>query len=114
MKTRTPKQLLIAGAACLATLVCLPRSARADAIDGAWCSPDGKHLTIEGRRIKTPGGANIEGNYSRHAFSYVVPDREPGSGSTIYMSLMNETTVQVRDGTPVAQPIVWKRCENIT
>ena len=88
--------------------------ARADAIDGDWCSPDGKHLTIKGPAIKTPGGVDMSGNYTRHAFSYVVPEKEPNAGSTIFMSLMNETTVQVREGTPVAQPVVWKRCENIT
>ena len=85
----------------------------ADAIDGDWCSPDGKHLTIKGPSLKTPGGAQMTGNYTRHAFSYVTPAAEPNPGSTIYMSLLNETTVQVREGTPVAQPVIWKRCEHI-
>ena len=107
------KQLTVAGLG-LAVVCFTPLAAFADAIDGAWCAPDGKHMMIEGRRITTPGGAKIEGDYSRHAFSYVVPEKEPEGGSTIYMSLMNETTVQVRVGTPVAQPVVWKRCQNIT
>ena len=114
MMFRTWKEFSITSIASLGVLALFAGGARADAIDGAWCSPQGKHLTIEGRRITTPGGAQIEGNYSRHAFSYVVPDKEPGGGGAIYMSLMNETTVQVRDGTPVAQPVIWKRCENIT
>ncbi len=87
--------------------------ALADAIDGDWCSPDGKHVSIKGPQIKTPGGVQTAGNYTRHAFSYVVPEKEPGSGSTIFMSLLNETTTQVREGTPVAQPVIWKRCEHI-
>jgi hypothetical protein len=85
--------------------------ALADAIDGAWCSPEGKHLKIAGRKITTPGGALLDGDYSRHAFSWVAPASEPGGGDTIYMQLMNETTALVRQGTPVAQPITWKRCE---
>jgi hypothetical protein len=114
MSKHATKQIAIAAGVALAGLALLPQAARADSIDGAWCSPDGKHLTIEGRKIKTPGGANIEGNYTRHAFQYVAPASEPSAGATIYMSLMNQTTAQVRDGTPVAQPVVWKRCENIT
>jgi hypothetical protein len=101
------------GASFVATVI-LTSPARADAIDGQWCSPEGKHLTIEGRRITTPGGAKMEGDYSRHAFSYVVPANEAPAGGTIYMSLVNETTVLVREGTPVAQPVTWKRCQNIT
>lgn len=89
-------------------------SARADSIDGDWCSPEGRHLTIHGQSIKTPGGAQVSGNYTRHAFSYVVPDQEPGGGGTVYLSLVNETTVQVRDGTPVAAPRIWKRCERVS
>jgi hypothetical protein len=96
-------------------LGCLaPLPALADAIDGAWCSPEGKHLNIKGRSITTPGGATLEGDYSRHAFSYVAPASEPGGGDTIYMRIVNDTTMLVRQGTPVAQPITWKRCETIS
>ena len=56
----------------------------------------------------------MEGNYTRHAFQYVVPANEPSAGETIYMNQLNDTTVQVRVGNPVAQPVTWKRCQNIT
>ena len=85
----------------------------ADQIDGDWCSPDGKHVQIKGPQITTPTGVKMSGNYTRHAFSYVVPEKEPNAGSTIFMSQLNDTTTQVREGTPVAQPIIWKRCEHI-
>lgn len=85
----------------------------ADQIDGDWCSPEGKHVNIKGPAVKTPGGTQMSGNYTRHAFSYVVPAAEPNPGSTIFMSQLNDTTVQVREGTPVAQPVIWKRCEHI-
>ena len=105
----------LAGCASLIVMFSLASGqlALADAIDGDWCSPEGKHLSIKGPQIVTPGGAKMAGQYSRHAFSYVVPAPEPQSGSTIFMSLMGETTVLVREGSPVAQPVTWKRCENI-
>ena len=114
MRAKIIRQLLVASLTITGVSVFASSVALADAIDGAWCSPDGKHLAIAGRNITTPGGAKLEGDYSRHAFSYVVPAAEPGAGATIYMQLMNETTVVVRDGSPVAQPVTWKRCENIT
>jgi len=105
----------LAGSTGLALMLCLAsgQSAWADAIDGDWCSPEGKHVSIKGPQIVTPGGAKMAGQYSRHAFSYVIPAPEPQSGATIFMSLMGETTVLVREGSPVAQPVTWKRCENI-
>ena len=110
---RETGSLKISVAAASFALACLaaPLPALADAIDGAWCSPEGKHLKIAGPKITTPGGALLDGDYSRHAFSWVAPASEPGGGDTIYMQLMNETTAMVRQGTPVAQPITWKRCE---
>ena len=114
MRRNAFRHVLLTSSAVLLGALLLPSAARADSIDGDWCSPEGRHLTIRGQSIKTPGGASIMGNYSRHAFSYVVPDPEPGGGGTVFLSLMNETTVQVRDGTPVALPVIWKRCENIT
>jgi hypothetical protein len=100
------------GLAVAALLTAWP--ARADAIDGDWCSPDGRHLTIKGQSVKTPGGAMLSGNYNRHAFSYVAPEQEPGGGGTVYLSLVDETTVQVRDGTPMAHPRIWKRCDRLS
>jgi hypothetical protein len=88
--------------------------ALADRIDGKWCSPDGKHVEIQGRQITTPGGAKMEGDYTRHSFSYKIPAAEPESGSTVYMVILNEETMEVRAGNPVAKAIVWKRCQNIS
>lgn len=83
--------------------------AAADAIDGDWCSPEGgKSLTIEGSRIRTPGGKQITGNYGRHDFSYVAPDGDPVPGAAIDMRLMGEHAVRVTErGGSTA---IWKRC----
>lgn len=84
--------------------------AHADAIDGHWCHKDGRRFSIRGPEIITPGGKTMEGNYSRHWFSYVVPMLEPGSGQTIFMTLLNENTVQTRVGETSSAQEIWIRC----
>jgi hypothetical protein len=84
--------------------------ALADAIDGNWCHNDGRRLSIRGAEIVTPGGLRMEGNYSRHWFTYVVPTAEPGAGQTIFMTLLDEHNVDLRRGEATASPERWVRC----
>ena len=106
---------LLLGVAASAILGLSPGLARADAIDGNWCSSEGKRMSIEGPAIVTPGGTATQGNYSRHYFTYQVPASDPGAGQTVYMALLNENTVrltmapdvQTAQQTPVE---VWHRC----
>src|SRR5262245_12879491 len=86
-------------------------TARADAIDGDWCAPDGRRLSILGPAITTPGGARITGDYSRHHFRCVVPKAEPGAGETVEMSLRSEEEVWVLPR-PDAEVEAWHRCPN--
>ncbi len=96
--------------AMMATL--LPAGgARADAIDGDWCHSDGRHLSIDGPRIVTPGGTRMEGVYLRHAFSYTVPAAEPGAGSAISMTQLSEDTMHLTTDTAPTRVQVWHRCE---
>lgn len=88
--------------------------ASADAIDGQWCSPAGKHLRIDGPSITTPGGTKMKGDYDRHSFTYVVPPKEPSAGKKVYMSLVSEEEMDLHLGSPVAKPERWKRCETIS
>ena len=94
-------------AICLAGLA---GPAFADAIDGNWCHNDGRRFSIRGPEIITPGGRATEGNYSRHWFSYVVPTPEVGAGETIFMTLLNENTVQTRRGETASTQEIWIRC----
>ena len=96
----------------IAVLLTLPAgTVLADAIDGNWCHSDGRRFTIRGADIVTPGGKAMQGDYSRHYFSYVVPAPEQGAGSTIYMTLMGENAVQLRYGDAAsANPENWVRC----
>lgn len=84
--------------------------ALADAIDGHWCHNDGRRFSIRGPEIITPGGKAMEGNYSRHWFSYVVPAPEPGAGETISMTLLNENTVATKRGETGSGEEIWIRC----
>ena len=86
----------------------------ADAIDGHWCSPDGRHLLIKGRAITTPSGAHLEGDYTRHSFSYVAPAGEPDAGVKILMRLAGETRVYVSAEGTGGDPQLWQRCEEIS
>ncbi len=100
---------LLATAGTIVVLVGLASSARADAIDGDWCQANGKRMTIRGPEIVTPGGQKINGNYSRHYFSYVIPSGEAGAGAPVDIQLLGEYLAHERQGT---DPTVheWRRC----
>ena len=93
----------------LSALVLAAPSARADSIDGAWCHDNGARLMISGPTIVTPGGTRMQGDYQRHAFSYVAPAGDAGAGGTIQMRLLNEETVQILAG-PQGPDAIWRRC----
>jgi hypothetical protein len=59
------------------------------------------------------GGHKITGDYSRHAFSYVVPAGESAAGTMIAMILLNEETVELDPGGG-AEHEIWRRCEVIS
>jgi hypothetical protein len=90
------------------------QSVLADAIDGDWCSPQGKHLTIRGPEITTPGRVTMQGIYRRHQFSYTAPAGDPDAGVQIYLDLLNEEHMNFyrtdKNG-KLAEPDLWKRCE---
>jgi hypothetical protein len=83
--------------------------ARADAIDGDWCFGS-LALNIQGPRIRTPGGTELAGSYSRHDFSYVVPANEPGAGGQIAMSLRGDELMLLQRASE-STPESWRRCK---
>ena len=94
----------------IAVAVLAPVAAvQADQIDGEWCAADGRIMSIEGPRMVTPGGNRIRGNYTRHTFSYTVPEDEPGPGTLTTMRQLNDLTIHVLpNGATEAR--VWRRC----
>jgi len=101
---------LCAVLAAAATVAIAATPARADAIDGDWCHSDGRHFSIRGPDIVTPGGARLQGEYARHGFSYRPSAPERGAGGTVAMRLVNENTVHLRYGDAGDAPEVWLRC----
>ena len=97
------KTLLLAAIGVAFLTHILPASA--DAIDGNWCRADGKRMSISGPAIVTPGGSKTQGNYSRHAFDYVIPAGEQGAGNNVAITLLGETS-RMRARAPTA------RCRN--
>ncbi len=74
-------------------------------------------MTISGPDIVTPGGTQTRGVYGRHSFSYTVPAAEPRAGTTLFMTLIDDDTVHLRDGANTAAPPapqVWHRCRATT
>jgi hypothetical protein len=85
-------------------------TALADAIDGDWCHSDGKRMSISGPAIVTPGGRQMNGDYARHSFSYVIPSGEDGAGATMSIQLLGEYLAHARAGAdaPIQE---WRRCQ---
>ncbi|HET7879550.1 MAG TPA: hypothetical protein VFL55_01610 [Acetobacteraceae bacterium] len=103
------------GAMGCGLLVAGTLAAHADAIDGHWCYPDGRRFSIQGPAIVTPAGTQLDGDYARHFFRYVVPPADPDAGQTVFMALVNENTVHLRIGAAPsyasdADTQVWHRC----
>ena len=84
---------------------------RADAIDGDWCSTDGMRMSISGPQITIPSGKQLVGNYSRHAFDYVIPAGESGTGDAVNIVLRGEYLALSRQGPADAPVREWHRCK---
>jgi hypothetical protein len=67
-------------------------------------------LAIEGPNILIPSGKQITGDYDRHGFIYKVPPGDKGAGSTIFMGILDDETMELRVGSEQAKPEVWRRC----
>ena len=96
--------------AASAALIAFSVPAHADAIDGDWCRADGKRMSIHGPAIVTPGGGKTQGDYSRHAFAYVIPPGEAGAGNNVAITLLGEYLAHAREGAAGAVQ-EWRRCQ---
>lgn len=92
------------------TLTALATPALADRIDGEWCHAS-QSLQIEGPSIRTPGGSQIKGDYSRHGFAYVVPTPEPEAGTEISMQLLSEELMTLTRKKSDKPEETWRRCK---
>lgn len=105
---------MIKSALTIALLLAAPvLPAMADAVDGTWCAPDGRSLTVDGIHVRTPSGADVDGEYSRHAVRYVGLPDDPEAGHDVRLFLRGDDVLRVqRYVEGVAQPEeTWTRCE---
>jgi len=89
--------------------------AHADAIDGNWCAGDGRSLTIDGSSIHTPTGAELTGEYTRHAFRYIGEIGSAEEAHDVRMQLWADDELRIDrivDGAPQPQE-TWRRCKPI-
>lgn len=91
-----------------ATMLAATGAARADSIDGDWCSEKGRRISIDGPAYSLSGAAKAQGDYTRHAFAFRMPTGEPDAGAVVDMVLQGETRVRVRIGE--SEPQIWRRC----
>ena len=101
------------GTSCLPALAVLAAAvvpAAAHQIDGTWCSADGRNLRISGPSIKTPGGREINGSYSRYNFDYVGPEGEADAGASVRMRLLTDEELSVVEPSRGGAKI-WRRCQ---
>jgi len=93
---------VLTASASFAMLLTSVHISLADAIDGDWCKADGKRMKIRGPEIVTPGGNQTRGDYTRHSFSYVVPEGEAGAGENVSIILLSEYLAHMRQGSDTA------------
>lgn len=86
----------------------------ADQIDGEWCSEDGKHLTINGPKIRIPSGKLIIGDYDRHGFIYTGPEGDPEAGQKIRMVQQNHEHMKLYRSTAPKSAEDWRRCQVVS
>lgn len=92
----------------IVTLLAATGAARADSIDGDWCSEKGRRISIDGPAYSLSGAAKAQGHYTRHAFAFLMPSGEPDAGAAVDMVLQGETRVRVKIGE--TEPQIWRRC----
>ena len=98
-------------------LAALATPALADAIDGDWCAADGRSLSIDRQKIKTPGGVAITGDYARHEFVYRAPKQDADAGQVVYLRLFDDNdmgSVHVKDGKADGDVVMWHRCQPVS
>jgi hypothetical protein len=99
----------------LAAILAASAPAFADAIDGEWCSKEGKNLEIEGPKIRTPAGIDTTGQYTRHSFAYEPPAGDPEKGLVIVMRIFSDEDMElarIKNG-EMGPKEMWHRC-NVT
>jgi hypothetical protein len=94
------------------------QAALADRIDGTWCSPDGKSVSVDGPNVVTSRGNAIFANYNRHHIDYIIPAGEPDEGSQFRADQLNDNQIRVvligAGGEPKGEVEIWTPCKPVS
>jgi hypothetical protein len=94
------------------------QAAVADRIDGTWCSPEGKSVSIVGPNVVTSRGTAVDANYNRHHIDYAIPAGEPDEGGTFRADQLNDNQIRVvltgADGEPKGEAQIWTPCKPVS
>lgn len=89
--------------------------ALADQIDGNWCSPTGKTLSVDGPQVVTPGGSSVTANYDRHHVDFIIPKGEARAGERFVADQLGDEEIKVTiagsAGAKIAKPEIWTPCK---
>ena len=98
---------------CLGLLM-LASLAVASSVDGSWCAPDGRRLSVDGTAVVTPGGQRTTGRYSLRAFTFVLPAGEWQAGASLWLERKGGDGLRVSTLRPAHQGPpphdLWRRC----
>ncbi|MCP4933685.1 MAG: hypothetical protein GY927_05635 [bacterium] len=87
----------------------------ADQINGNWCSPSGKTLSIDGAQVTTPYGNSVTANHDRHHIDYEIPAGEPNAGGQFSANQLSdeEISVKIVKGKPPVEgkSEIWTPCK---
>jgi len=87
-------------------------------INGAWCSPNGDRIVVDGTTVTTPGANTVTGEKRGRAFRFTLPDGEVGAGTEIWLELNVAGGLRVsrlRDTTIGPPPHdEWTRCDPVS
>lgn len=113
MLVRYASQLALA----YAILVVLTHSAKADAVDGHWCSPNDHQLFIDGSVVIINDLSETNGDYGRHHYVFEMPEDEFMGGSQVDLVLISPNIAHVRYISKTGDelnkmPEVWTRCSD--
>lgn len=101
----------------MAALMLSTNAALADQINGIWCSPNGKSVSIDGPNVTTSSGNAVDANYNRHHIDYEIPSGELDAGSRFRADQLNDNQIQVvivAAGGAAGEPEIWTPCRPVS
>ena len=83
-------------------------------LDGHWCAPDERTISVAGNTVITPNGLRTRGVYTKHALSFIEPGENGAQAAVIWMEPKGKDAVRVSfasaDQKEPPPHDLWTRC----